>query len=144
MSRTKKLKRVLDVALLAYTVGRAAGIRLAVGRWDDDGEPLPLAGRTKDPKGVWLRMPRSTSALIIFRGRGSTSPEAERERSMVVGVAEADEGGPVLGTPRVIQSDPEPIDKAAEYATRRAEQLRREQRERAEHLRKSKPQRWDP
>lgn len=94
----KKLKRAVDAALLAYTVGRAAGVRLALGRWSDR-EDLPLAGRTRDPGGIWLRPPGSTRTLIVFRGHGSRSREAER-------LAPREEVEAILGEPTVYVETP--------------------------------------
>lgn len=107
----KTLKKVIAVGYLAYAVGKLAGVRAAVGRWGGTDEHVPLLGRTKDPGGFWIRRPFGDEALIVFRGRGSSSPEAERDRraeeAAQSSAAEAHaDFGEIIGTPRVILGPP--------------------------------------
>lgn len=113
----RKLWKIVGWGYALYLAARVAELRLAFGQWGGTDEHVALAGRTVDPSGIWLRRPFGDEALIVFRGRGSRSPEAERDReaAMVVGVAaaehreeEAEAWGPLLGTPSVIVSDPKP------------------------------------
>lgn len=99
---------------------RLSGVRLATGNWQDSAlggstSDVPLAGRLSDPTGVWIRLPGSPRTLLVFRGRGSRSPEAYREISEAVPYEISFNDEPlipsmaILGTPTVTVGPPKKI-----------------------------------